>query len=366
VADNADGGYHQGPLDPAWPQVLFLLCMLGVCAASLGEHDKLSSPARAGLRLFAAAAVLGFIVAIVHTALGSTSPHLLVMAMPCRLLNLAVLAALVVLLGRLWTLRAEPLAAGVLVAFVAVAVGVRWLESPIAALLTLRAAALAGLGAVVVRASRTTQPGRLLAAASLPLGGAALDGYVWGDREVGLAAGGTLIALALLAARGGTVAGPMRSARLWPDLAALAIGVGAAVQIAARPRAPILDYRPDAVLTRAASGKGMLLAACGLVHAQRLTRRPILLDTEQLDMLAYVLEAAPATDHILQRVYGRRLLEQPTLDCRVLWESRTAEEWARLAAELHFTEILTFPDWRMQLNEAARSESYALYRLPAR
>jgi hypothetical protein len=277
-----------------------------------------------------------------------------------------VLAALVVLLGRLWTLRAEPLAAGVLVAFVAVAVGVRWLESPIAALLTLRAAALAGLGAVIVRAFRTTQPGRLLAAASLPLAGAALDGYLWGDREVGLAAGGTLIVLALLATQGGAVAGPMRSARLWPDLAALAIGVWAAVQIGARPRAPILDHRPDAVLTRAASGKGMLLAACGLVHAQRLTRRPILLDTEQLDMLAYVLEAAPAADHILQRVYGRRLLDHPARDCREPWESRTAEEWARLRDEFHITEVLSYSDWRLHLPEIARSEGYVLYRLPAR
>jgi hypothetical protein len=82
-------------------------------------------------------------------------------------------------------------------------------------------------------------------------------------------------------------------------------------------------------------------------------------------MLPYVLETVPAVERILERAYGRRLLDPNPADCRPLWEARTAEEWRSVAADLHVSEVLTFPDWHLDLREVARSERYALYRAAA-
>ena len=368
-ADDALGGFHQGPLDPAWPQVIFLLCALALSAAILAAREHSLAPSvRRIAWLHVVATVLGFAVAIVHTALADRSPAGLVMSIPCRFLNLAVLASLLVLLGSLYSRRGWAPARVLLCLVIATAVALRVLDAPLAAFSSLRASSLAALLAVAMVAAWTPARGRVLAAACLPLGAVALNGLVAGvDPAIGVGAL-ALITWLVLAAWTGRPS-PLDAVGA-PDgvmpAITLAAGLAAAVAIVARPRIEPFDPRHDAALAHAQRGSGTLLPACGLVHAQRLTRRPILLDTEQLDMLPYVLDAAPDVDQLLRRVYGRGLLDRPPASCRPSWEARTQAEWTQLAAALGTTEVLTFSDWRLDLPEIARGESYALYRAAPR
>ena len=368
LANDEQGGFHQGPLDPAWPQVLFLLVTLALALAWLSAFgERLSATLRTALHLHVVLVVLGFLVAGMHTILGEASPAPLVISMPCRFLNLAVLSGTVTLLGLLWNACGHCLASAVLVALIAAGAAVRAFDSPMTAMLMLRAASLAGLALACLGTRWFAAPARALTAAAVPLALVALDGYGHGaDPTVGIAAGVTLLVMAVVAVRGPANERPVPPRRRSATVAALAIALASSVAVWRRPEGGLDDPRQDAALRSARGGSGTLVTACGLVHGQRLTRRPLLLDTEQLDMLPYVLETAPRVSRILERVYGRGLLDRPPADCRAVWEARTREEWAQVAAELAFTEILAFPDWRLNLPEIARGERYVLYRASAR
>jgi hypothetical protein len=143
-------------------------------------------------------------------------------------------------------------------------------------------------------------------------------------------------------------------------------GTWAAAEVARRPPFEFRDRTNDSVLERASLGRGFLLVGSGLGgYIQRLTRRRLLLDTEQVDALPYVPETGPAIERILKRVYGVPFFHLPLRE-RAHWQGRAPQEWAEIGAEFQVTQVITEADWRLQLPEVARNDLYALYSIPER
>ena len=365
--------WHQGPLDPSLPSVLLLLSVAGLVAARLSapQEDAGEAGMRALLRMTLVATVLGFLVAGAHTLLGPWSPLLLVTAMPCRLLNPAVLAAFVCLLGLLWRARSHPLAAANLAALVGSCVAIRVGEVPDSPALMLRAAALSSLALLVTSAWSGTAARRALPVAAPPLVLLVLaGGFGHADPLVCDAAALTLLCLVVRTTRPGFPHLAPASPSPWTARAVLvafvSTGAWAAVEVLRRTPYELRDRTNESVLEQASQGKGFLLASSGLGgYLQRLTRRPLLLDTEQIDALPYVPETGAAIERILRRVYGVPFFDLE-LHERELWQQRDAEEWVEIAAELHVTNVIAEPDSQLQLPEVARDENYALYSIPER
>jgi hypothetical protein len=137
-------------------------------------------------------------------------------------------------------------------------------------------------------------------------------------------------------------------------------------------RMPLVDRTNDAALAGAAGGSGLLLTGSDLHLIQLTTRRPVLLDGLATDGLVYVPEAAPETARIMRRVYGVDLdaLErtggggfEPETG-KTLWEARTQSDWQSIANEFGVSDVLTYPDWKLQLPRVAQSEQFALFEIP--
>jgi hypothetical protein len=113
------------------------------------------------------------------------------------------------------------------------------------------------------------------------------------------------------------------------------------------------------------------LTAGDLHLIQLRTRRPVLLDGGGLDGLLYSLEAGPEMERILRDVYGIDLLNPPKeargagrippIANRRVWESYSPEKWREIARDFHVTQVLTYPDWTLNLPIAAHSRRLLLY-----
>jgi hypothetical protein len=149
------------------------------------------------------------------------------------------------------------------------------------------------------------------------------------------------------------------------------------------PSAEVTEPRPllfrdrthDPVFAAAAAGKGLLLTGDGLHLIQLRTRRPVLLDGGGLDGLVYSLEAAPAMDRILRDVYGIDLLDPssregmwtatiPPVTNKRNWEKYSRETWLEIRHTYNVTQVLTPPDWRLDLPTAVRTQDMRLYQIP--
>jgi len=157
----------------------------------------------------------------------------------------------------------------------------------------------------------------------------------------------------------------------------LAITLAAAVLTLSfsRPRSLIFrDRTNDVFFGQVAAGKGVLATAGDLHLIQLKTRRPVLLDGGGLDGVMYSLEAGPEMKRILREVYGVDLLNPPEeargagrippLATQKVWEGYSAEQWRELGRSFHVTQVLTYPDWTLQLPLAAQSRRYLLYQIP--
>ena len=366
--------WHQGPLDPSLPPVLLLLSVSALAGGRLSVTREGALPGTAPLvllRMTLIATVLGLAFAGTHTALGQWSPRLFIVAMPCRLLNVAVLAAFLSLLGLLWNARAHPLAMVNLAILVGSCLALRLYGVPDADALMLRAAVLSSLALLLTSTSTEATAGRALPGAAVPLALLLLDGVLGhADRVASAAAAVTLLCLVVRAMIRRAPPEPFGEAhrRLWAERALLvafvSTGAWAAAQVVRRPPFEFRDRTNDSVLERASRGSGFLLASSGLGgYLQHLTRRPMLLDTEQIDGLPYVPETGPAIERILRRVYGVPFFDV-ALHERELWQQRPAEEWAEIGAELQVTNVITEAGWRLQLPEVGRNDLYALYSIP--
>ncbi|MSO45423.1 MAG: hypothetical protein EXQ59_01465 [Acidobacteria bacterium] len=159
-----------------------------------------------------------------------------------------------------------------------------------------------------------------------------------------------------------------------PVVLMLISGVGAPTSFERGLKA-LADQTTDSLFATVRARPGLLLTASDLRLIQLRTRRAVLLDGAAIDGLAYVLEAAPATERILRDVYGVNLLNPPfpprdargflTPDTgKDLWQARTVDEWRALGDRFDVTDVLTFSDWPLQLPEVARSGDLALFAIP--
>ena len=152
-------------------------------------------------------------------------------------------------------------------------------------------------------------------------------------------------------------------------LGILVVGVGG---FSGTVQQEFLDRANSPLFATAAGRPGMLLTSSDVHLVQLRTRRPLLLDGGAIDALIYVPAAEPATDRILQRVYGTDLRtlkqeHQGSLDtdtARVLWQARTLAEWQDIAREFGVTDILTYAGWQLRLPVVATSADFTLYEIP--
>jgi hypothetical protein len=142
-----------------------------------------------------------------------------------------------------------------------------------------------------------------------------------------------------------------------------------------RPRALLFhDRTNDVFFGQVAADRGMLLTAGDLHLIQLKTRRPVLLDGGGLDGVMYSLEAGPEMKRILRDVYGVDLLNPPEeargagrippIATQKVWEHYSTEKWRELGRSFGVTQVLTYPDWTLNLPLAAQSRRYLLYRIP--
>jgi hypothetical protein len=143
----------------------------------------------------------------------------------------------------------------------------------------------------------------------------------------------------------------------------------------ARPRSLIFhDRTNDVFFGQVASASGVLLTAGDLHLIQLKTRRPVLLDGGGLDGVMYSLDAGPEMKRILRDVYGVDLLNPPDeargagrippLANQKVWEAYSLENWQEIGRTYGVTQVLTYPDWTLQLPLAAESRRLLLYQIP--
>ena len=158
------------------------------------------------------------------------------------------------------------------------------------------------------------------------------------------------------------------------SLALLAAAVVLALTFS-RPTSLIFhDRTNDVFFSQVAAGQGLLLTAGDLHLIQLRTRRPVLLDGGGLDGLLYSLEGGPEMERILRDVYGVDLLNPPEeargagrippIANRYAWERYSPDKWQDIKRAFGVTQVLTYPDWSLNLPVAAHSRRFVLYRIP--
>jgi hypothetical protein len=157
----------------------------------------------------------------------------------------------------------------------------------------------------------------------------------------------------------------------------LAVLAGVAVMTLGFSRPTSLIFRDrtnDVFFGQVAAGTGMLLTAGDLHLIQLRTRRPVLLDGGGLDGVLYSLEGGPEMARILREVYGIDLLNPPDeargagrippMANRKTWEGYSREQWREIKRDFGVTQVLTYPDWTLNLPLAAQSRRFLLYGIP--
>jgi hypothetical protein len=157
-------------------------------------------------------------------------------------------------------------------------------------------------------------------------------------------------------------------------IALLLVAIGLTLGFS-RARALVFrDRTNDVFFAQVAAGQGVLATAGDLHLIQLKTRRPVLLDGGGLDGVMYSLDAGPEMRRILGEVYGVDLLDPPDeargagrippLATQKIWEAYSTEKWRELSRKFHITQVLTYPDWSLNLPLAAQSRRYLLYQIP--
>jgi hypothetical protein len=121
-------------------------------------------------------------------------------------------------------------------------------------------------------------------------------------------------------------------------------------------------------LSKAAQRKGLLLVSDNIWDVGRVqlrTRRPLLLDITQLNMLLKVPRAGPRMAYILKRVYGVEDLEDGSpelLDQH--WVEYSLERWQEIRREFEVTDVLARTDLSLQLPKVFEDDNLILYTIP--
>ena len=159
---------------------------------------------------------------------------------------------------------------------------------------------------------------------------------------------------------------------------------GALIVVLVLPRSPILsEHRTDLlasvrdpVLDVAALRPGVLASAGDMALVQIRTRRTVLIDGMTLDSLPYALDNAPAVARILRDVYdidllappaaARRLGKIPNEPNREAWERFDLARWQTIRARYDVRDVLVFGSWQLELPLVAASPDLRLYTIPER
>jgi hypothetical protein len=134
----------------------------------------------------------------------------------------------------------------------------------------------------------------------------------------------------------------------------------------------------DPVLKTASARSGMLLLSTDEPFPVHMAlRRPTPIDPGALDGFLSAPESGPQLNDILGKIYGLNILVPPlkegsvernsgTIPCvyKKLWEERSVALWRDIKKEFGVTDILTLPDWHLQLPVVARGNAYILYAIP--
>lgn len=331
--------------------------MLNGCALALAliwlrwfAHD-LPRPATFVLRYVIVSAAIALGVALLSQLPPQRLPMPLLVLMPARWLNIAVVVNVALLFGLLGAYR-QTVTAYLLAA--ALAVGLLLAERSWLWQLSVRA--------WFDRAWRLE------------------DGHVFVLIQL-VSAGAVVLALIVRRHAAGSVAARQRVLAIRVTMAVL-VGVFAFAGVLSylRSRAPDVAERFDEepsdrrLLAVARLDQGMLVTAGDLHLIQLRTRRPVLIDGGGLDGLPYALEAAPLTDRILRDVYDVDLFNPPPEAQgsgripprynRARWESYSLERWQQIRRRFGVTQVFTFSGWTLQLPTVIGSTHYHLYAIP--
>jgi hypothetical protein len=321
---------HRQPLEVvSWQAALLVLAVVIALAAQPGERDPATALV---LRVVVASALAGVAFALIRRhAPADALPRLVLSAMPTRILNFPVIVYVPLVLAALARPAASWPARGA-------------------------AAALAAIALLWTRAHGLLN---------------------WGLPLLGVAA-----AVELATGRSGRAASG-RARRLEAAIAVgIAIGTAQVLFMSVRSHARrsasvLVDRSTDPALAAAAESAGLLAVAPGIERAQLVTRRPIVIDPQAIDMVTYVPDALPELARAIEGVYGldfdfvaaphRNRAVIPVAPVRAVWEARSAAEWSEVAAAFDVQDVLVPAGWTLQIPEVARSRRLALYRAaPAR
>jgi hypothetical protein len=318
---------HRQPVEwIAWRTWTFALCV-AIAVAWLWRARAADAARALLLRVVVVGAGFGVLFALArHDGLYQLLPRFALSAMPTRILNLPVVAFLPLVIATL--VRAGAPAFGLAIAAALAAIALLWQ----------RAHGLQTFGVPLVGLAA-------FAIAAWPATPTAMATRARRRAE---------IAIALL----------------------LAIGIGSVVVWSTRtlPRRLALhvsDRSVDAALAAASQRTGLLAVAPGVERAQHMTRRPIVIDPQAIDMVTYAPAALPAMVRAIEGLYGipldsprpedRNLAIIPVAHVREIWEHRSPGEWAAVAAEFGVTDVLVPGGWHLQIPEVARSRHFAVY-----
>ena len=168
-----------------------------------------------------------------------------------------------------------------------------------------------------------------------------------------------------------------RAVRAAVGLSAVVLISSAVVEMSRRNRIGKLLSPPDRVTQVASTRSGLLLTSGQLWNVQITTRRPILIDTDSLDYIAYLPQAGPQMNRVLKRVYGIDLLDPPQhikrlrlgglpYSCPVeLWRSWSLSQWQAIRDEFGVTDVFTLSQFELELPVITADAGFTLYHIPA-
>ena len=379
IAPDAAAGYldtflrywdtHRVPIDFLSINVILIVFGLIICLIGVRLLRRDAVPTSLLLRAYAAAVAIALGFYLIQQ-LPLNLPASLAILMPSRLLNFNVLVYLPLLLGLLWRNRDSLLAQLTLVVLV-VLLGL--FLPPVVEMAALIAAGIVWLvwlhpytslrAADPANGMRGLRVGEAIPPAARLLRRFAPRHDVRPQSEMHLGSSARLTRAA-------------RRATLGVLALAAILAVAWSVVVWSVRRDTLADLSSDPVLAEVSRGSGLVLLGPDpdLYLAQLLTRRPILLNPDALDMLPYALEGGPQFVLILRDAYGidfddpprtgRHAGTLPVEPIRAVWEQRTPEQWASIKTEFAVSDVLTSADWNVHLPEVARSDRFALYRIP--
>jgi len=134
------------------------------------------------------------------------------------------------------------------------------------------------------------------------------------------------------------------------------------------------DKTNDLFYSEVSKGKGILLTSsncCRLIQLK--TRRPMLYNGDTFDDLVYMPQLGPTIKDLFQEIHGIDFFNRPKKwghlyhlhpsAGKKLWEARSKTDWILLAKKYHFSQIVTYHDWNLQLPMTAKNNQYRLYSL---